>query len=55
VSSARERMTARRKAGGHPLYTEYAGADHDSVARLGFTEPSLVKWVFDQRRQERVV
>jgi predicted peptidase len=55
VSSARERITARRKAGGHPLYTEYAGADHDSVTRLGFTEPSVVKWLFDQRREERVV
>lgn len=53
VSSARERIAARRKASGHPLYTEYAGADHDSVTRLGFTEPSLVKWVFSQRREER--
>jgi predicted peptidase len=50
VSSARDRIAARRKAGGHPLYTEYAGADHDSVARLGFTEPALPKWVFSQRR-----
>jgi predicted peptidase len=54
VSSARDRIAARRKAGGHPLYTEYPGADHDSVARLGFTEPSLVQWVFHQRRRERV-
>jgi predicted peptidase len=54
VSSARERIAARRNAGGHPLYTEYPGADHDSVARLGFTEPSLVKWVFSQRRYEPV-
>jgi predicted peptidase len=50
VSSARDRIAARRKAGGHPLYTEYSGADHDSVARLGFTEPALVRWVFSQRR-----
>ena len=54
VSSARDRIAARRKAGGDPLYTEYPGADHDSGARLGFTEPSLVKWVFDQRRQKRM-
>jgi predicted peptidase len=54
VSSARDRIAARRKAGGHPLYTEYPGADHDSVARLGFTEPSLVKWTFHQRRHNRV-
>jgi predicted peptidase len=50
VSSSRGRIAARRKAGGHPLYTEYPGADHDSVARLGFTEPALPKWVFAQRR-----
>jgi len=50
VSSARDRIAARRRAGGHPLYTEYPGADHDSVARLGFTEPALPKWVFSQRR-----
>jgi predicted peptidase len=50
VSSARDRIAARRKAGGHPLYTEYPGADHDSVARLGFTEPALPEWVFSQRR-----
>jgi|HubBroStandDraft_3_1064219.scaffolds.fasta_scaffold30870_2 predicted esterase len=50
VSSARDRIAARRKAGGHPIYTEYPGADHNSVARLGFTEPALPKWVFSQRR-----
>jgi predicted peptidase len=51
VSSARDRIAARRKVGGHPLYTEYPGADHDSVARLGFTEPALPKWVLSQRRR----
>ncbi len=49
VSSARERMAARRKAGGHPLYTEYAGVDHN-VWEWAYTEPELVKWMFAQRR-----
>lgn len=49
VSSSRERIAARRKAGGHPLYTEYAGVDHN-VWQWAFTEPKLVKWVFSQRR-----
>jgi predicted peptidase len=49
VSSARNRVAARRKAGGHPLYTEYPGADHNSVARLAFTEPALPKWLLSQR------
>lgn len=50
VSSARDRIAARRKAGGHPLYTEYPGVDHNGANRLTFTEPALMKWVFSQRR-----
>ena len=49
VSASRDRITARRKAGGRPLYTEYAGVDHN-VWQWAYTEPELVKWVFAQRR-----
>jgi predicted peptidase len=49
VSVSRDRMAARRKAGGHPLYTEYAGVDHN-VYEWAFTEPELPKWLFEQRR-----
>jgi predicted peptidase len=49
VSVSRNRIAARRKAGGRPLYTEYAGVDHN-VWEWAFTEPGLVKWVFDQHR-----
>ena len=49
VSVSRERVAARRKAGGHPLYTEYAGVDHN-VWEWTFTEPALIEWVFSQRR-----
>ena len=49
VSVSRERMAARRKAGGQPLYTEYAGVDHN-VWQWAFTEPDLPKWLFAQRR-----
>ncbi len=48
VSVSRDRIAARRKAGGHPLYTEYAGVDHN-VWEWAFTEPSLVDWLFSQR------
>jgi predicted peptidase len=48
VSISRERIAARRKAGGHPLSTEYAGVDH-SVWEWAFTEPALVTWLFAQR------
>jgi predicted peptidase len=47
VAVSRDRIAARRKAGGRPLYSEYAGVDHE-VWRWTFTEPELVKWVFSQ-------
>jgi predicted peptidase len=49
ISISRERIAARRKAGGHPLYTEYAGVDHN-VWEWAFTEPELPKWLFAQIR-----
>jgi predicted peptidase len=49
VSVSRERMAARRKAGGRPVSTEYAGVDHN-VWEWAFTEPELVTWLFAQRR-----
>ena len=49
VSISRSRMAARRNAGGRPLYTEYAGVDHE-VWQWAFTEPELPKWLFTQRR-----
>ena len=49
VSVSRERIAARRKAGGRPLYTEYAGVDHN-VWEWAYTEPELVRWVFAQSR-----
>lgn len=49
VAISRDRIAARRNAGGQPLYTEYAGVDHN-VWEWAFTEPELVKWLFGQRR-----
>jgi len=53
VSVSRDRIAARRKAGGRPLYTEYSGVDHN-VYEWAFTEPELVKWVFSQHRGNHV-
>jgi predicted peptidase len=50
VASARDRVAARRRVGGHPIYTEYVGADHNGTTALAFTEPELPTWVFSQRR-----
>jgi predicted peptidase len=51
VSTARDRIAARRNAGGHPIYTEYAGVNHDDTTKYAFTEPALPKWVFRQHRR----
>ena len=49
VAVSRDRISAMRKAGGRPLYTEYAGVGHN-VWEWAFTEPALVDWVFGQHR-----
>jgi len=49
VAVSRDRIAALRKAGAHPLHTEYAGVNHNSW-EWAYTEPALVKWVFSQRR-----
>ena len=50
VSFSHDRLAARRKAGGHPLSTEYAGVDHN-VWEWAFTEPALAEWMFSQKRR----
>jgi predicted peptidase len=50
VTVSRDRIAALRKAGGHPLYTEYAGVGHN-VWEWAYTEPELIKWVFSQSRR----
>ena len=49
VKISRDRIATLRKAGGHPLATEYAGVGHN-VWQWAYTEPSLLKWVFSKRR-----
>jgi predicted peptidase len=50
VSVSRDRLAARRKAGGKPLYTEYVGVDHNSW-QWAYTEPEMMTWLFAQRRK----
>ena len=49
VKISRDRIAALRKAGGHPLSTEYHGVGHN-VWQWAYTEPSLIKWLFAKRR-----
>jgi predicted peptidase len=48
VEVSRQRMAARKKAGGKPVVTEYAGVDHNCW-EWAFTEPALGKWMFGQK------
>ena len=54
VRPARSRsiIAALRAAGGHPKYTEYPNAGHDSWTPA-FDEPMLLPWLLAQRRSER--
>jgi predicted peptidase len=51
VAYARTMITALRKAGGTPKYTEYPGVGHDSY-RNAFKEAELLPWLFAQRRKD---
>jgi predicted peptidase len=41
-------VEAIRKAGGKPLYTEYAGVGHDSWVKA-YSDPKLMEWMFAQK------
>jgi predicted peptidase len=49
VNESRNMITAIRKAGGKPRYTEYPDVDHD-VWNWAFLEPGLMDWLFAQRK-----
>jgi predicted peptidase len=49
VALSRDRIAARRRAGGHPIATEYPGVDHNSW-EWAYTEPGIVSWMFGQKR-----
>ncbi len=49
IAVSRARIAAMRKAGGHPLATEYAGVGHNAW-EWAYTEPALTRWMFAQRR-----
>jgi predicted peptidase len=49
VTVSRDRIAALRKAGAHPLSTEYPGVGHN-VWEWAYTEPSLLTWLFAQKR-----
>ena len=49
VGETRNMITAVRKAGGVPRYTEYKGMGHEIWERV-FKEPDLVDWLFAQHK-----
>lgn len=49
VSESRLMISSVRKAGGNPIYTEYAGGDH-VIWTPAYNTPVLMDWVYAQRR-----
>jgi predicted peptidase len=49
IETSRRIIEALRKAGGRPLYTEYADVGHN-VFMWVYTEPAVVEWLFAQHR-----
>ncbi len=49
VAESRKMITAVRKVGGHPRYTEYRNLGHDIWVPV-FAEPDLAGWLFAQHR-----
>jgi lysophospholipase L1-like esterase/poly(3-hydroxybutyrate) depolymerase len=49
VDLTRKMIAALEKAGGHPLYSEYAAMGHDSWS-TAYAEPRLLDWMFAQKR-----
>jgi predicted peptidase len=50
VERSRKMITAIRRAGALPRYTEYKGAGHVIWDRV-YSEPELLTWVFAQNRK----
>lgn len=49
VSGSRNMIAALKRAGGDPIYVEYAGVGHDSWTRA-MKEPGLFPWMLAQKR-----
>lgn len=49
VTVSRTRIAALRRAGAHPVSTEYAGVGHNAW-EWAYTEPALPGWLFSRRR-----
>ncbi len=48
-------VEALKKAGGHPIFTEYPNAGHGDTPTKAHDEPDLLPWLFAQRRGKPMV
>ncbi len=53
VQQSRDMVLAIEKAGGHPMYQEFSGADHDDAAARAYALPDLYEWMLLQNRSQR--
>lgn len=52
VLYSRIMIDALKKAGGHPVYTEYEGVAHSSWLKA-YKEPDLLRWLFNQSKKNK--
>lgn len=50
VSGSRDMISAIKKSGGNPQYTEFAGSGHDIWYYVTIT-PGVFEWLFEQRKK----
>jgi predicted peptidase len=50
-SASREMIAALVKAGGKPIYWEYDGGTHAKTAERAYCEPTLLDWLFAQKKR----
>jgi len=55
VARGRDMVSALKKAGGHPIYTEFPTAGHVDAAADAHREPELLPWIFAQQRGKPAV
>ncbi|MCW3112906.1 MAG: peptidase-like protein, partial [Segetibacter sp.] len=54
VNGSRDMIAAIKKAGGHPLYTEYKGEGHNIWDKVSGTQ-GLWDWLFAQQRNKTML
>jgi predicted peptidase len=55
VARGRDMVAALKKAGGHPIFTEFPTAGHGDTPTKAHEDPELLPWMFAQKRGKPAV